>query len=221
VSKKPGTLQFSFLILSSHAMELWVQATNGISWLPAVFFSVQAIALAHRGRPGLAYLAAALGCLCFGAAFPVWFALTLVLWLRKAPRLTVAAPAAIGVLVLGVWFATKPSGGQSLATTAFDPDGRLSTMAAAVGGLWSADLALPAIIAGGLTITALALLAATTIQRSTAQGTASAATGGAPLQRVGLDVLEHGLDVAGRDLVEVSLSPPKEDLFPVRAIDTS
>ena len=44
---------FSFLVLSSHAMELWVQATNGISWLPAVFFSVLAIALAHRGQPVL------------------------------------------------------------------------------------------------------------------------------------------------------------------------
>ncbi|MDT7726405.1 MAG: hypothetical protein QOI21_2981 [Actinomycetota bacterium] len=169
---------FTFLILSSHAMELWVQATNGISWIPAVFFSVLAIALAHRGQLWPAFLAAALGCLCFGAAFPVWFALSLILWLRRSPRLAVVIPGAIGILVIGFWFATKPAGGQSLATTAFDPDGRLSTMAAAVGGLWSADLALAAIIAGGLTITALTLLATTTIHARATQSVEASAEAG-------------------------------------------
>jgi hypothetical protein len=164
IRKAALTAGFSFLILSSHAVELWVQATNGISWIPAVFFSVLALALAHRGQLWPAGVAAALGCLCFGAAFPVWFALAVVLWLRRAPRRAVAAPAVIGELVFSFWFVTKPSGENSLASTAFDPDGRLSTMAAAVGGLWSADLALVAIIAGGLTFTAFALLATTSIQ---------------------------------------------------------
>ncbi|MFI6305838.1 DUF2079 domain-containing protein [Amycolatopsis thailandensis] len=146
---------FSWLLFSSHATELWLQGTNGISWIPAVFFCVLAIACAHRGLSWAAGAAATLGCLSFGAALPIWFVLALIAWLRKDSRLRVLIPATIGILVVVAWFLTKPSGGHSLATSAFDPDGRLSVLAAALGGLWSADVAVVAIIAGGLTIAAL------------------------------------------------------------------
>jgi hypothetical protein len=147
---------FSWLLFSSHAAELWLQGTNGISWIPAVFFCVLAIACAHRGLGWVAGAAAVLGCLSFGAALPIWFVLALIAWLRKDARLRVLIPGAIGLLVVVAWFLTKPSGQQSLATSAFDPDGRLSVFAAALGGLWSADVAVVAVIAGGLTIAALA-----------------------------------------------------------------
>ncbi len=146
---------FSWFLFSSHAAELWLQGTNGISWIPAVFFCVLAIACAHRGKNWIAGAAAALGCLSFGAALPIWFVLALIAWLRKDSRLRVLIPSGIGILVAAAWFLTKPSDQHSLATTAFDPDGRLSVLAAALGGLWSADIAVVAIIAGGLTIAAL------------------------------------------------------------------
>ncbi|MFC3455494.1 DUF2079 domain-containing protein [Amycolatopsis speibonae] len=146
---------FSWLLFSSHAAELWLQGTNGISWIPAVFFCVLAIACAHRGLSWAAVAAAALGCLSFGAALPIWFVLALIAWLRKDSRPRVLIPGAIGILVVVTWFLTKPSEQHSLATSAFDPDGRLSVLAAALGGLWSADVAVVAVIAGGLTIAAL------------------------------------------------------------------
>ncbi|MEU3624611.1 DUF2079 domain-containing protein [Amycolatopsis coloradensis] len=147
---------FSWLLFSSHAAELWLQGTNGISWVPAVFFCVLAIACAHRGLGWAAGAAAALGCLSFGVALPIWFVLALIAWLRKDSRPRVLIPGVIGILVVVAWFLAKPSGQHSLATSAFDPDGRLSVLAAALGGLWSADAAAVAVIAGGLTIAALA-----------------------------------------------------------------
>ncbi|MBE1577748.1 DUF2079 domain-containing protein [Amycolatopsis roodepoortensis] len=150
---------FSWLLFTSHAAELWLQGTNGISWIPAVFFCVLAIACAHRGLTWVAGIAAVLGCLSFGAALPIWFVLALIAWLRKDCRLRVALPGMIGIVVVVTWFLTKPSGQQSLATSAFDPDGRLSVLAAALGGLWSADIAVVAVIAGGITVAALVYLA--------------------------------------------------------------
>ncbi|HKN56608.1 MAG TPA: DUF2079 domain-containing protein [Amycolatopsis sp.] len=161
--KTATTAGFSWLLLTSHATELWVQGTNGISWLPAVFFCVVALACAHRGRHRLAIIAAALGCLSFGAALPIWFALALIAWLRRDSVTAVVMPAALGFAVLGFWFLTKPAGPQSLATSAVDPDGRLSVVAAALGGLWSANLAALAIIAGAATSGALALLSARSV----------------------------------------------------------
>lgn len=160
VTKTALTAAMSWLLLSSHAAELWLQGTNGISWVPAVFFCTVAIACAHRGRPWLAGIAAALGCLSFGAALPIWFVLALIFWLRNDTRRHVLVPSVIGLVVVIAWWATKPAGQQSLATSAFDPDGRLSVVAAALGGLWSADLAVIAVIAGAATLLALTLLSA-------------------------------------------------------------
>ncbi len=163
VTKTALTAAMSWLLLSSHAAELWLQGTNGISWVPAVFFCTIAIALAHRGRPWPAGIAAALGCLSFGAALPIWLVIALIFWLRNDTRRRILVPGIIGLVVVIAWWATKPAGQQSLATSAFDPDGRLSVVAAALGGLWSADLAVIAIIAGAATLLAVVLLATRTI----------------------------------------------------------
>lgn len=154
-TKSVVTAGFSWLLFSSHAAELWLQGTNGISWIPAVFFCVLAIACAHRGLSWTAGAAAALGCLSFGAALPIWFVLALIAWLRKDSRLRLLIFGAIGILVVVAWFLTKPSGQHSQSTSAFDPDGRLSVLAAAIGGLWSANVAVVAVIAGGITIAVL------------------------------------------------------------------
>jgi hypothetical protein len=157
------TAAMAWLLFSSHATELWLQSTNGISWVPAVTFCTIAIACAHHGRLALASGVAVLGCLSFGAALPIWFVIAFILWLRKESRLRVVIPAAVGIIVIGAWWLTKPAGTQSGATDAFDPDGRLSVIAAAVGGLWTVDVAVVAVIAGGLTIALLALLFSRTL----------------------------------------------------------
>ncbi|MEU4253057.1 DUF2079 domain-containing protein [Amycolatopsis sp. NPDC026612] len=157
------TAAMSWLLFSSHATELWLQSTNGISWVPAVTFCTIAIACAHHGHRAGAYAAAVLGCLSFGAALPIWFVIAFIAWLRKDSRLRVVLPAAAGLVILAAWWLTKPAGTQSGATNAFDPDGRLSVVAAAVGGLWSVDIAVLAIAAGGFTIGILALLLRRTI----------------------------------------------------------
>ncbi|WP_329050346.1 DUF2079 domain-containing protein [Amycolatopsis sp. NBC_01488] len=163
VTRVALTAAMSWLLFTSHATELWSQSTNGISWVPAVTFCTIAIACAHHGRPIGAYAAAVLGCLSFGAALPIWFVIAFIAWLRKESRLRVVLPSAVGLVVLIGWWLTKPAGTQSGATAAFDPDGRLSVVAAAVGGLWSVDVAVLAVVAGGLTITILALLLRRTI----------------------------------------------------------
>jgi hypothetical protein len=157
------TAAMSWLLFTSHATELWLQGTNGISWVPAVTFCTIAIACAHHGRPISAYVAALLGCLSFGAALPIWFGLAFIAWLRKESRPRVVLPVAAGLVVLLVWWLTKPAGTQSGATAAFDPDGRLSVIAAAAGGLWSVDLAILAVIAGSVTIALVVLLLRRTI----------------------------------------------------------
>lgn len=157
------TATMTWLLFSSHATELWLQSTNGISWVPAVTFCTVAIACAHRGRLAIASGAAVLGCLSFGAALPIWFVIAFILWLRKESRLRVLIPAVAGIVIIAAWWLTKPAGAQSGATAAFDPDGRLSVAAAAVGGLWSVDVAIVAVIAGGLTITLLAVLFSRTL----------------------------------------------------------
>ncbi|WP_410644705.1 DUF2079 domain-containing protein [Amycolatopsis sp. lyj-346] len=157
------TAATSWLLFSSHATELWLQSTNGISWVPAVTFCTIAIACAHHGRHVGAYAAAVLGCLSFGAALPIWFVIAGIALLRKESRLRVLLPGTAGFVILIAWWLTKPAGTQSGATDAFDPDGRLSVAAAAVGGLWSVDIAVLAVIAGGLTIALLALLLRHTI----------------------------------------------------------
>ncbi|MEV6826630.1 DUF2079 domain-containing protein [Amycolatopsis sp. NPDC051102] len=165
------TAAMSWLLFSSHATELWLQSTNGISWVPAIAFCAIAIACAHHGRHAGAYAAAVLGCLSFGAALPIWFVIAGIAWLRKEPRLRVMIPGAAGLVILVAWWLTKPAGTQSGATDAFDPDGRLSVAAAAVGGLWSVDIAALAVIAGGLTLALLALLLRhTVIHRPAAAG---------------------------------------------------
>ncbi|GAB3162444.1 hypothetical protein GCM10027258_81470 [Amycolatopsis stemonae] len=157
------TVTMSWLLFSSHATELWLQSTNGISWVPAVTFCTIAVACAHHGRPITAYVAAVLGCLSFGAALPIWFVIAVVAWLRREPRLRVVVLVVVGLVVLAAWWFTKPAGTQSGATSAFDPDGRVSVIAAAVGGLWSVDIAVLAVIAGGLTVALLVLLLRRTV----------------------------------------------------------
>ncbi|ADJ43810.1 hypothetical protein AMES_1987 [Amycolatopsis mediterranei S699] len=152
------TAALSWLLFTSHATELWLQGTNGISWVPAVTACTIAIACAHHGRPVGAAVAAVLGCLSFGAALPIWFVLAVIAWLRRESRVRIVIPAAAGLVILAAWWLTKPAGTQSGATDAFDPDGRLSVLAAAVGGLWSVDIAVLAVVAGGLTVALLALL---------------------------------------------------------------
>lgn len=170
-AKTTVTAAASWLLLTSHAAELWLQGTNGISWVPAVFCCLLAAVLAHHGRIWAAGIAAVVGCLSFGAALPIWFVLALIAWLRNESRTRIAVLLTLGIVVVATWWLTKPSGPQSLASSAFDPDGRLSVVAAAVGGLWSADNAALAVLAGGAILALLALLCTrTTIDRRPSAG---------------------------------------------------
>ncbi|WP_409463265.1 DUF2079 domain-containing protein [Amycolatopsis sp. GA6-003] len=150
----------SWLLFTSHLAEIWLQGTNGISWIPAVFFTVLAASQAHRGHLWTAAAAALLASLSFGAGLPAFFVVAAIFLLRHESRAKTIAMAAAGAIVLAGWLLTKPSGAQSLATTALDPDGRLSVAAAALGSLWSGDHAVTAVLAGALTV---ALLTACTV----------------------------------------------------------
>ncbi|WP_143266264.1 MULTISPECIES: DUF2079 domain-containing protein [Amycolatopsis] len=166
VIKAALTAGFAWLLLSSHLAELWLQGTNGISWVPAVACGVVAVAAAHRGQVWWAWGAALVACLCFGAGLPVWFAVAVATWLRGERIGRVVTPLLAGLLVVAAWFLTKPAGPQSLATTAIDPDRRLSVFGAALGGLWAVDTPVVAVIAGGATVAALVLLTLPAFRRT-------------------------------------------------------
>ncbi|WP_240690876.1 MULTISPECIES: hypothetical protein [unclassified Amycolatopsis] len=100
-----------------------------------------------------------LASLSFGAGLPAFFIVAAIFLLRREHRGKTIAMAAAGVVVLAGWLLTKPAGAQSLATTALDPDGRLSVAAAALGSLWSGDHAVTAVLAGALTSALLAACA--------------------------------------------------------------
>lgn len=165
VRKAALTAGFAFVLLTSHAAEVWAQGTNGISWTPPLFFSVLALYLSHRNRFWPAWVAAIAGCLSFGAAFPIWFVLAMVAWLRRDRLSRVVVPAAIGAATLLFWFATRPSEQYSMATSGLEPNRRLSMMAAVLGGLWSSNSAEIAIIAGGFLAAALVLLGWAVVRR--------------------------------------------------------
>ncbi|WP_246256795.1 DUF2079 domain-containing protein [Amycolatopsis anabasis] len=150
------TAGFAFLLLSAHGIELWLQGTNGASWAPALFFLVLAVVCAHRGRFWPALAAAAIGSLSFGVAFPAWFAIGLVAWLRRDAWWRVAAPVALGAAVLAFWLLTRPAGAQAAATSGFEPGHRLAVFGASLGSMWSPGVAWVAIAAGVLVLGVLA-----------------------------------------------------------------
>ncbi|GAA1968722.1 DUF2079 domain-containing protein [Amycolatopsis minnesotensis] len=149
---------FAFLLLSPHGTELWVQGTNGISWVPALFFLVLGVFLAHRGRFWPSLAAAAAGCFCFSVAFPAWFAIALVGLVRRDRPFRIALPSALGVATLVFWFLTKPGEAQSLASTDFDLGRRLLAFTEALGSMWSPGSRPVAVIAGVLVLAALVVL---------------------------------------------------------------
>jgi hypothetical protein len=75
------------------------------------------------------------GCLSFGVAFPVWFALAFLAWLRRDPLWKVLVPLAIGGAGVLIWVFTWPTEQHSMATSGFEPNRRLSMMANVLGGL--------------------------------------------------------------------------------------
>jgi hypothetical protein len=137
VTRAALTVGFAFVMLSSHGIELWVQATNGISWTPALFFVVLTVFLMHRGRFWPAFAAAALGCLCFGVGFPAWLGLALVAWLRREARWKTLTATVVGLAVLTFWLVTRPGEAQSAATSALDLRHRIAVMGATLGGIWT------------------------------------------------------------------------------------
>lgn len=145
---------FSFVLLSTHGVEWWSQASNGISWLPALFLSVLAIFLMHRGRPLWSWTAAAAGCLSFGSALAVWPAVALVAWLRRDARWTVVTPLVAGLVGIVVWWVTKP---DSMYSTEFEPDRWLAVFLTLLGGLWTSGTVDVAIIMGGVVFTGIVL----------------------------------------------------------------
>ena len=141
---------FAFLLCTPHLAELWVQATNGISWVPAVVLSVLAVVAAHHGRVGFALAAAAVGVVSFGAAMPVWFAVALVLWLRRERWWRVVVPAVVGVVVVVGWLATRPPEAQSMASSGFAPVARAKVVAAVLGSVWTSATPAVAVVVGAV-----------------------------------------------------------------------
>ncbi|GGS48949.1 hypothetical protein [Actinokineospora fastidiosa] len=92
----------------------------------------------------------------------MWFALALVVWVRRGRAWV---PAAVGVAVALLWVLTKPDGMNSGAVAGFQPADRLSVAMAALGGVWTAQSPDLAVLAGGVTAGVLVLLAYSALGR--------------------------------------------------------
>ncbi|WP_424187281.1 DUF2079 domain-containing protein [Actinokineospora sp. G85] len=148
---------FSFLVFTPHLAELWVQATNGVSWVPALALAVGALAAAHRGKHALALAAAVGATLSFGSGLAVWFPLAVVAWVRRDKRWALAHLGA-GVVATGAWLLTRPPGPQAGAIPGFSPVEQAKVVLATLGGVWSAESPRIAVVAGGLVALVLLVL---------------------------------------------------------------
>ncbi|WP_197523564.1 DUF2079 domain-containing protein [Actinokineospora pegani] len=148
---------FSSLVFTPHLSELWVQASNGVSWAPALALAVCALAAAHRGRHVPALVAAVGATLSFGSGLAVWFPLAVVAWVRRDKRWALAHLGA-GVVVVGAWLLTRPPGPQAGAIPGFAPVEQAKVVLATLGAVWSAESPRTAVVAGGLVALVLLVL---------------------------------------------------------------
>ncbi|SDN65578.1 hypothetical protein SAMN04489726_7605 [Allokutzneria albata] len=174
------TMAFAFLLLSPSGLELFGMSMNGVHGLSGYLPSVVALLFAHRGRTVLAVVAGAVGCLGYGSAFPVWFAVALVAWLRRDRLWQVVLPAGLGVGVGVSWLLVKRAEHLPTPDKPLGAESYLSTFAETLGSLWSSvrDVA---VFGGVLTGLVVVVLVAGVLRERVADGSARRAAGWAGL----------------------------------------
>ncbi|GAA4023028.1 hypothetical protein GCM10022247_54140 [Allokutzneria multivorans] len=174
------TMAFAFLLLSPSGLELFGMSMNGVHGLSGYLPSVVALPFAHRGRTVLAVLAAAVGCLGYGSAFPVWFAVALVAWLRRDRLWQIVLPAGLGVAVGVSWLLVKRAEHLPTPDKPLGAESYLSTFAETLGSLWSSvrDVA---VFGGVLTGLILVVLVAGVLRDRVEDGAVRRAAGWAGL----------------------------------------
>jgi hypothetical protein len=148
----------SALVFSSAAFIYFGIGMMGTQWLLGLAPAAVAIAFAHRGRTIPAVAFAVLASLGHGSGLPVWFAITLVTWLRRDRWWRVALTAGGGLAVLVLW-QLAPASTDYQKPVLIGADTLLATTLATVGKVWSADSLDLAMIAGAVTIGVLLVLA--------------------------------------------------------------
>lgn len=149
----------STLVFSSAALTYFGIGMLGVQWLLGLAPAVVAIAFAHRGRTVPAVLLGALASLGHGSGLPVWLALALTAWLRRDRAWRVLTPLGMGVLVLFLWRVIVPGTTSYPKPALIGADTPLATTLATLGKVWSAQSLDLAILAGALSIAAVAVIA--------------------------------------------------------------
>lgn len=93
----------SFLVFSPSALEFYGIGMSGTHWLTGLMPAVVALAFAHHGRTVPALVFALIGSFGHGSAYPVWFALAAVAFLRRDHWWRIVSPVVLGAAVLIHW----------------------------------------------------------------------------------------------------------------------
>jgi hypothetical protein len=147
----------SALVFSLQGLHMYVRSMSGAAWLTANLLVIASLVLASRrkwlGAWGVGILATA----SYGTAFALWPALAVLAALHKERRRTRLVPLGIGVVLVGVWYILKPAVWVGGAPT-HDIGSLLYTFLTIVGKMWTADNAGVAVVAGMVSLVALAVL---------------------------------------------------------------
>ncbi|WP_346126963.1 hypothetical protein [Lentzea roselyniae] len=93
----------SFLVFSSSALEYYGIGMSGTHWLLGLMPSVVAISFAHHGWTVPALVFALIGSFGHGSAYPVWFTLALIAFLRRDHWWRIVTPVVLGAGVMIHW----------------------------------------------------------------------------------------------------------------------
>jgi len=147
----------SALVFSLQGLHMYVRSMSGAAWLTANLFVLASLVLASRRKWTAAWGVGILATASYGTAFALWPALAVLAALHKERWRTRLVPLGIGVALIGVWYILKPAVWVGGAPT-HDVGSLLYTFLTIVGKMWTADNAGIAVIAGMVSLAALAVL---------------------------------------------------------------
>lgn len=145
----------SFLVFSSSALEYYGIGMSGTHWMLGLMPSVVAIAFAHHGRTVPALVFAIIGSFGHGAAYPVWFVLAVIAFLRRDQMWRVIAPLVLGLGVLIQWMTYEHQSSTSISLIGADT--YLATALTMLGQAWASRTIDLASFVGAVIVVALAL----------------------------------------------------------------
>ncbi|MDA3626729.1 hypothetical protein OU415_14880 [Saccharopolyspora sp. WRP15-2] len=147
----------STLVFNPHGIHNYVRSMSGASWILALMLVLAALLAMQRHHRLWAIVFGLLASISYGTSFAVWPALSLLAWLRGDRRKWVAAPMAVGLVVVAAWLVLRGPQGGGGASPTDDPAQALLAGLSMLGMVWTGTEPAIALIAGVAGIAALVM----------------------------------------------------------------